>query len=227
MTKALLFPLIMLLLLSHTLAVSVEAEYTCYAATYGTPFDFEKGIPHGLTEEEASRVVRMRLFPFFPNVLVLLPEDCGITIEGQGFLAEPAYGDRFFESAPPSQYIGLRLTFSKPFVKVALNGQLAAKEQLREGDLLRPVKVEIAGTVSYGPIVGRTPDAIEQQVVFDSGHSLEVRMTDVFARYTLTADTERWVEIENLTWDVFVPGQGCEMIIDADGNVLAIRGANG
>jgi len=116
------------------------------------------------------------------------------------------------ETGEDDAFVGARITFDKPF-DVFL-GEEAGFEFLGIpfGVIWEPKRVEIVGEVIYGVIVEIGDDYVIHDAFEPYGGQT--------ARYTITPDTL-------LMWSntSFQPGSGtgCQMIVDSDGIVLAMR----
>ena len=112
-------------------------------------------------------------------------------------------------------YVGIWVTFDKPFEKKIDESSIEVLQLPNE--LLRPTSIEIISFIRYGTIV----ELGTEYIILDARDKYH-RPTGELSRYTITQDT-LFMKYEGS----FEVGNGCELIVDSEGVVLAVVEANG
>jgi len=111
--------------------------------------------------------------------------------------------------------VGARVTFAKPF-DIFLGEEDFEFLSVPNDVVLEPTSVEVVGEVIYGVIV----EIGDDYVIHDAFDTYGGRT----ARYIITPDT-----LQMWTNSKYQPGSGtgCQMIVDSEGAVLAMRVMHG
>lgn len=158
----------------------------------------------GLPDAQTKRIVYMEVMPLCRLVPVLLPE--GMEASGEAL-------DRK----------GVLLTFATALPLVREGNRVAPDVPQAYDTPLAPVAVDFVGTMTYGLIQSLTKTSISLQVFPDLLKAGE----EPLVRYTITDDTQFCYPNDTWADDLFLPGTGCQVVVDAAGNVLAAMASNG